>query len=210
MKSMKKPSHRRYTHDTLLYESFYVSIVNSLIVALAPLGIFILTAAIEEFPMNKVFWLSTFTVTQMVFIISFFVNFLYYAYFVRARKMFNYLLALVTTCSLAFMVFFSEYGLLFSNEHNITIVASWFVLLAMILIGHRTGWLGIGEQKYENETWLYKHQVAEDGGDDAGDIPDPVEQYTHKYIDHHDENAPEQPNKPIDPEQDPKRAARLT
>ena len=207
---MKKPR-RRYTHDTLLYESFYLSIVNSLIVALAPLGIFIFCAAVEDYPMNKAFWLSTFSMTQMVFIVSFFVNFLYYIYFIRARKLFNYALAVVVSCSVAFVFILGTYSSVMGDEHNFTIIISWFVLLGMILLGHKTGWLGNKDAKYERESWLYRYEMLEsdeDGYEKADLAKDYIRE--HIYINHHDEDAPEETPKAVDPELDPKRASRLT
>jgi magnesium-transporting ATPase (P-type) len=205
---MKKP--RRYTHDTLLYESFYVSIINSLFVALAPLGIFIFLAAVEDYPMNKGFWLSTLSMAQMIFAVSFFVNFFYYVYFIRARKLFNYLLAVIVSCSIIFALYYGDYQDLLNDEYNGVVLLSWFSLLVMILIGHKTGWLGNKDAKYERESWMYRHDML-DGEEDGYEKADLAKDYIrdHVYIDHHDENAPDEPVKSVDPEQDPKRAARL-
>jgi hypothetical protein len=201
---------RRYTRDHLIYESFYVSIVNALVVSLAPLGIFVMLAAIENYAMNKAFWLSTFSMTQFIFIIAFFINFFYYAFFIRARKFFTYSLAIVLSALLGMMTFLSDIGAAITDIHQAAIIVSWFTLLVMMLVANRIGLRDHQVGKYDHQSWLLKHELAENGEAVDDDDHDLAGDYVHRYINHHDENAPERKNKTIDPEQDPKRASRLT
>lgn len=177
-KAVKKP---RYTSDTLIYESFYVALRNSLVVALAPVIVFLFLAAVEDYPMNLPFLRSIATVTEMAFIVSFFVNFLYYVYFIKVRKTVSCALVLFISCGLAFTIFLSDLKNMLSDEYQAVIVAIWFVLLAVIIIVNKMGRWPNDDSRYDQESWLYRHELAE-GREDEDDEIDPEDKYTHSYI----------------------------
>jgi hypothetical protein len=208
-------SPRRYTHDNLVYESFYTAIFNSLFVALAPALVFLICAIADNIPVTFDGLSSFLGLTHLVFMVSFFVNFLYYVYFVRKHhRLLSYFAAVVITAGGGFFLFSDEYGAMFSETANAVIVMTWFLILVMLMIAHRIGAFSDGDRdaRYEEESWLYKHTLARAGGtaDDAGEVSIEDVYTPHKYINHHDENAPDLPKPALDPENDPKRASRLT
>lgn len=202
---------KRYTRDMLLYESLYAAIVNALVVSVAPLLVFIYAGAVENFPMTRGTLLAAVAVVHMVFVTAFFANFLYYAWFVRKRHVWSYLAAVLGTAGLGFVLFFSDLAPVLSRLDHAVAVVSWFVLLAVILVANRLGFfMRTQDKKYEDEAWLYKHALIHGGDDsrpeDAVTIADVY--MPHRYIDHHDENAPDSPKTTVNADTDPKRAAR--
>ncbi|MDB5477598.1 MAG: hypothetical protein JWM96_93 [Alphaproteobacteria bacterium] len=181
----RKPKKRsRYNADRLLYEAFYVALRNSMIVSILPIGLFLFLCAIEDYDMNRGFMAGVLSVIQVVFIISFFINFFYYVFFIRLRKIYSYVLVLAISCGLTFAIFFSDYRDILGNPHQALIVSVWFVLLGVIIIVNRTGdWPGDKETKYEKDTWLYRHALAANPQDDEEDTEDPEDRYNHKYVD---------------------------
>ncbi len=205
-------SPRRYTHDNLIYESFYKAIFNSLFVALAPALVFLIGVIVDDTPLTFIGLAPFLGLTHLVFMVSFFVNFFYYVYFVRRRqRLLSYFAAVAVTAGGGFVLFSDTFNGMFSNTGNAVIMMTWFLILVMLMIAHRIGAFDKGrETRYEEESWLYRHTLARAGGVEETEISIEDVYTPHRYIDHHDENAPDLPKAAIDPEQDPKRASRLT
>lgn len=185
MPANKKPAQRRYTSDNLIYEAFYVALRNSLIVAVVPMAIFILLSAIENYSMTGIVLESVTTLVEVIFILSFFINFLYYVYFIRFKRIYALTLTLVVSCALAFMIFFSNYQTLIRHEHEALVFGCWFLLVAIILVVNKAGFKTEFEEdsRYDEESWLYKHELADGKHDEIELEIDPEEKYSHKYID---------------------------
>ena len=206
-------SPRRYTNDNLIYESFYAAIFNSLFVALAPTLVFLIGAMMDDRPFHPAGLMPFLGLTHLVFMASFFVNFFYYIYFVRRRhRLLSYFAAVAITAGGGFLLFSDQFGRMFSNTGNAVIMMTWFLILIMLMIAHRIGTFSRdkADTRYEEESWLYKHTLARAGGVEETEVSIADVYTPHKYIDHHDENAPDAPPPAIDAEQDPKRASRLT
>jgi hypothetical protein len=172
---------RRYSSDMLIYEAFYVSLRNALVVALVPLAVFALLIAIEDYPRPEKFISTTATMMEIAFAISFFVNFLYYVYFIRLRRFYACLVTVILSCVIVFAIFFSELKNTLTDTHQTIIVASWFVLLGVIIIVNKIGHFPDRESRYDHESWLYRHELA-DGKEEEIDTSDPEDKYMHRYI----------------------------
>jgi hypothetical protein len=201
---------RRYTRDMLLYEALYAAIVNALLVSVAPLLVFLYAGAVENFPMTRATLLAAVAIVHMVFLVAFFANFFYYAWFVHRRHIWSYLAAVLGTACVGFTLFFSDLSAAFTRLDHAVALVSWVTLLAVILVANRFGFfLRTRDKRYEDEAWLYKHALihgADDRRDDTVTIQDV---YTpHRYINHRDENAPDAPRLVVHADNDPKRAAR--
>ena len=175
---------RRYTADNLVYEAFYVALRNSLIVAFTPVAVFIFMAAVLNYSMPESLMDSIVGLVEIIFVLSFFINFLYYVFFIRIRRIYSAIFTVLASCGLAFLIFFSQYKDIVTTEHEAIIFGCWFLLLATILIVNKFGfWSEVGDDRYDQESWLYKHELAK--GQNIDDEPelDPEARYRHKYID---------------------------
>lgn len=177
---------RRYTVDNLVYESFYVALRNSLIIAVAPVLLFLFLAAVEKYPMNDDFLQTIFMLTQTTFIISFFVNFLYYVYFIKLRKVYAVSITVLISCWLAFTIFCSDYADTLSNVHQALILICWFLLLALIILFNKVTAGRDHETRYDHESWLYRHELASSRSEEEEEL-DPEDLYTHRYVEDPDD-----------------------
>jgi hypothetical protein len=177
---MFKKLPRRYNTDLLIYEAFYVSLRNSLIVALAPLAVFGFLIAIENYPKPEKFWSTVTTMMEIVFMFGFFINFLYYVYFIRLRKLYAFLLMVVLSCGIVAAIFFTDLEDVLSDAHQAVIVTSWFALLAVIFVVNKIGHFPDKESRYDHESWLYRHELAETH--DEEEEADHEDGYLHTYI----------------------------
>lgn len=186
------PAKRRYNTDLLVYEAFYVSLRNALIVALAPLGVLLFLSAVEEFRMTEKFFSTLVTMTEIVFVIGFFINFLYYVYFIRIRRLYAFLLSIAISCGIAVLIFFSDLEKVLSDSEQAILLAAWFLLLAVIITVNKIGHWPDKDSRYENESWLYRHELAETRTEEKDH--DPEDGYMHRYV--------ERPTGESDPEPD--------
>lgn len=175
-----KSPKRRYSTDLLVYEAFYVALRNALVVALVPFGVFLFLSAVEEFRMTENFLSTIITMTEIAFVIAFFINFLYYVYFIRVKRIYAFMLSIAISLCIAFLIFFSELENALSNIQQATILISWFLLMAIIMIANKMGSWPNNESRYENESWLYRHELAEAKHDEKDH--DPEEGYLHRYV----------------------------
>ncbi len=181
MQNKSFPQKRRYTSDTLVYESFYIALRNALVVALAPIGVFMFLAAVEDYPLNMPFLHTIWTMTEMAFIIGFFVNFLYYVYFIKISKIWSCLIILLVSCGLAFSILSDDLQNVMGNESQAIVVVGWFLLLAVIMLVNKFGMGPKSESQYETESWLYRHELA--SSTEEEEYEDPEDKYTHRYVD---------------------------
>jgi len=181
---------RRYNTDLLVYEAFYVSLRNALIVALAPLGVFLFLSAVEEFRMTENFLSTIVTMTEIIFVLGFFINFLYYVYLIKIRRVYACLISVAVSLGIAVAIFFSEMEEVLSNTQQSVILISWFLLLAVIMIVNKIGSWPNKESQYENESWLYRHELAEAKHEERDH--DPEEGYLHRYVERPTGNAGEE------------------
>jgi hypothetical protein len=181
IQSPLRPPKRRYTSDTLVYESFYIALRNALVVAFAPIMVFLFLAAVEDYPLNMPFLHTLWTMTEMAFIIGFFVNFLYYVYFIKISRIWSCIAILVISCGLAFIMFSDDLKNVMSDEFQAIVVVGWFLLLAVIMVVEKFGMGPKNENRYETESWLYRHELAASGDEEEDE--DPEDKYTHRYID---------------------------
>jgi hypothetical protein len=187
----KKPARRRYNTDLLIYEAFYVSLRNSLIVALAPLLVFGFLIAVEDYQKPERFISSVTTIMEIIFGLSFFINFLYYVYFIRLRKLYACLLTLLLSCAIVGAIFFTDLENAMSDAHQAIYVTSWFVLLAVIIIVNKIGHFPDKGGRYDHESWLYRHELANAKEDE--EESDHEAGYLHTYVELPDDEDTAQP-----------------
>lgn len=199
-----QPSQRRYNTDLLVYEAFYVSLRNALIVGLVPFLVFLFLSAVEEFRMTEGFLSTIITMTEIAFVISFFINFLYYVYFIKVRRSYACSLSVLISVSIAFIIFFSDLKNVLNNTQQSVIVICWFLLLGIIMIVNKNGNWPNKESQYENESWLYRHELAAAHAEKEQAVIDPEDQYMHKYVERPANHLME------DPEDDQEEETRLT
>lgn len=192
------PATRRYNTDLLVYEAFYVALRNALIVALAPLGVFLFLAAVEEFRMTEGFLSTLVTMTEIAFAIAFFINFLYYVYFIKLRRLYACLLSVGISVGLAVAIFFSELQNILSNTQQAVIMVTWLFLLAIIMIVNKIGHGPDKETQYEHESWLYRHALAEAPPEEE-ERGDPEDRYMHRYVERPEHTADEHTTDEDDP-----------
>jgi len=171
---------RRYNTDLLVYEAFYVSLRNALIVALAPFFVFIFLSAVEEFRMTENFFSTIVTMTEIAFVIGFFINFLYYVYFIKIRRLYACLMTVAISVGIAFAIFFSDFEKALNNMQQSIILICWFLLLAVIIIVNKIGNWPNKDSQYETESWLYRHALVDAPNEEKDH--DPEEGYLHRYV----------------------------
>lgn len=173
---------RRYNTDLLVYEAFYVSLRNALIIALVPLGVFLFLSAVEEYPMTENFLSTLITMTEIAFAIGFFINFLYYVYFIKIRRLYACLLSVAISVGISAAIFFSELEKVLNNTQQTVILVCWFLLLAIIVIVNKIGRWPNNESQYEADSWLYRHALADAPREKEEKEQDPEDRYMHRYV----------------------------